>query len=335
MWIHTKYEYNSRNWKSFQSRSSTDLNQPYIHLTIKSVVLHCADDFNICLIDDDTFSKLIPSWTTDMNMLAEPMKTRVREYGMAQLIYYYGGMVVPNTFICLRNLKELYYEGIAGGTPFVGEYENKCAISTAGAVGGISNPNYLLGRTGILDNAERMLQIQANNPSLKKERQRLVFLPNAFFMGAKKNDPVMLEMVEYLKIPDLRGHFSCESSLLGNYQQWCLGKVTEGKLQQIDGKMIGVKTAGEGRPVLLEDMMEEGFLDIQPDSYGVYIPEEEVLKRNKYQWFAVMSGEEILQSRMAISKCLVESIVNYLPNNQFVLADSGENTIREKTVFTI
>jgi hypothetical protein len=38
---------------------------------------------------------------------------------------------------------------------------------------------------------------------------------------------------------------------------------------------------------------------------------------------------------MAISKCLVESIVNYLPNNQFVLADSGENTIREKTVFTI
>ena len=35
LWIHTKYEYNSRKWKSFGSRSSTDLNQPYIHLTIK------------------------------------------------------------------------------------------------------------------------------------------------------------------------------------------------------------------------------------------------------------------------------------------------------------
>ena len=59
LWIHTTYEYNSRKWKSFESRSSTDLNQPYIHLTIRSIVNQCGDDFNICLIDDDSFSQLI------------------------------------------------------------------------------------------------------------------------------------------------------------------------------------------------------------------------------------------------------------------------------------
>ena len=37
LWIHSKYEVNSRHWKSFQSRTSTDLNQPYLHLTIKTI----------------------------------------------------------------------------------------------------------------------------------------------------------------------------------------------------------------------------------------------------------------------------------------------------------
>ena len=37
LWIHSTYEKNARQWKDFYSRNTTDLNQPYIHLTIKSV----------------------------------------------------------------------------------------------------------------------------------------------------------------------------------------------------------------------------------------------------------------------------------------------------------
>ena len=33
LWIHVPYEYNSRRWLSFGSRSSIDLNQPYLYLT--------------------------------------------------------------------------------------------------------------------------------------------------------------------------------------------------------------------------------------------------------------------------------------------------------------
>ena len=32
LWIHTPYEYNSRDWLSFGSRSSYNLNQPYLNL---------------------------------------------------------------------------------------------------------------------------------------------------------------------------------------------------------------------------------------------------------------------------------------------------------------
>ena len=55
-----------------------------------------------------------------------------------------------------------------------------------------------------------------------------------------------------------------------------------------------------------------------------------------------MSTEEILQSRMALSKYLVESIVNYLPNNRFSIMDDNniENKMKnikitDKTVFSI
>lgn len=45
IWIHSKFEYNSRVWSSFHGRSSYNLNQPYIHLTIKSIIDHCGRVF--------------------------------------------------------------------------------------------------------------------------------------------------------------------------------------------------------------------------------------------------------------------------------------------------
>ena len=38
LWIHSKFEVNARKWKSFLSRNTTDLNQPYLFLTIQSIV---------------------------------------------------------------------------------------------------------------------------------------------------------------------------------------------------------------------------------------------------------------------------------------------------------
>ena len=51
---------NARWWKSFGSRNTKCLNQPYQYLTIKSIVDKCGEHFNICLIDDKSFEKLIP-----------------------------------------------------------------------------------------------------------------------------------------------------------------------------------------------------------------------------------------------------------------------------------
>ena len=112
LWIHVDHEINGRKWKSFGSRNNTDLNQPYITLCIKSIIKHCGESFNISLIDDDSFEKLIPNWNISLSELAEPIKTHFRRLAIVKLLYYYGGMNVPSSMVTLKDLLPLYEESL-------------------------------------------------------------------------------------------------------------------------------------------------------------------------------------------------------------------------------
>ena len=273
IWIHTKYEYNSRVWQSFYSRSSYDLNQPYIHITIKSIVNHCGDDFHVCLIDDNTFSKLIPSWDIDLQNMAEPFRSQARQIGMCELIYYYGGMVLPNSFLCMKPLDDFYSRATADDKPFVCEGINR--------------------HTNLVKQGER----------------RSCFAPESYIMGANKNDPVMKELIVYLKSRIISPHFSSQGEFLGDLSFWCADAIKEEKMNLVGGEFVGVKTA-KGKPILLENLMEEEYLDLSSECVGVFIPYEDVLARTKYQWFAVMDTREILDSQFILSKYMRLSIMS-------------------------
>ena len=130
LWIHIPHEYNSRNWLSFGSRSSTELNQPYLYLTVKSIIKNCDKSFKIVLIDDGSFDKLIPNWNINMSLLADPMKDYVRQLAMAKLVYTYGGLNVPISFLCFTDLIGLYNKGINDDSMFVCENYNFNISST-------------------------------------------------------------------------------------------------------------------------------------------------------------------------------------------------------------
>ena len=272
IWVHTKYEQNARKWKSFYSRNTTDLNQPYIHLTVKTIINHCGNDFNVCLIDDEVFSKLIPTWDIDISSLAEPMKTHYRQIGLLNLVYYYGGMVVPNSFICLKNLKGLYEEGTRGNKPFICE-----------------NVNHAV--------------------NLKKHSQRLVFIPDLYFFGSLKNNDTIKEAIEYLKNRNMSPHFTSEFEFLGDTQEWFLKASQKEEIHLIGGEMVGVKKM-DRKAITVDDLMEENYLDVNPNTFGIYIPEDEILKRVKYQWFAVMDSNQLLETRTIVAKYLKASIVD-------------------------
>jgi len=121
LWIHVPYEYNSRKWLSFGSRSSFDLNQPYLYLTVRSIIKQCGDSFTICIYDDNLFGKLLPGWSIDMTRLSDPILSNMRTLGMMKLLYTYGGIHCPISFLCMKDLSGLYAKGIRGNKMFVCE----------------------------------------------------------------------------------------------------------------------------------------------------------------------------------------------------------------------
>lgn len=274
IWIHTKYELNARKWRDFYSRNSYDLNQPYIHLTIRSIIHQCSDDFHICLIDDETFSKLIPTWDIDLPSIAEPLKSQYRALGLAQLVYFYGGMVVPNSFLCERPLKTLWEETVTTGKPFVCEAINR----TVNLQNGIKSSN-------------------------------MPFIPDMYFFGAKKNDPVIKEYVDYLQKRSSCGHITSVYEFLGDTSVGAVGTIQQGRMTLVGGEFVGIKTK-KRKPILVEDLLEDNFLDIYENSYGIYIPQDELLIRPKFSWFCVCSAAQIMEVNNFIANHLKASLVD-------------------------
>jgi len=166
LWIHlhnnnaTIPEVNQRKWLSFLSRNSNDFNQPYQYLTIKSIIEKCSDDFNICLIDDNSFKKIIPEWSIELDNVSSPIKNHLRLLALSNILNTYGGMLVPSSFICFQSLKSLYDENTNNNKMFVGEFINKS----------YTGPDY-------------------ND-----------FIATPDFMGCKSNNPIMKEFIKYLEI---------------------------------------------------------------------------------------------------------------------------------------
>jgi len=130
LWIHVPHEYNSRHWLSFGSRSSFDLNQPYLYLTVRSIIKNCDESFTICIIDDSSFKNLIPAWNINMTSISDPILSNMRMLGMMKLLYIYGGMFCPLSFVCLKDLNGLYSKGTRGDKMFVCETVDRNVTST-------------------------------------------------------------------------------------------------------------------------------------------------------------------------------------------------------------
>ena len=262
IWIHMDYEANARHWQSFFSRKTDDLNQPYQYLTLKSIIDKCGRDFNICLIDDETFANIIPGWTVDLSLVASPIKTKIRQLALAKILYYYGGFILPSSFLCFQNLANIYYALTQGDKMFVGE---------------------LIARTDVSE--------QVN------------FFPSTKFMGCQKECPLMSRFISYLEV-NTSTDFTAESHFTDGYGRWCYEKISRGEMNIIPADMLGVKDAA-GKPVSIEVLMSNNFLNLSERVQGLYIPADEILKRTAYQWFARLSAKQALSSDTMIGKYLL------------------------------
>ena len=264
LWIHVPYEYNSRNWLSFGSRSSFDLNQPYLYLTVRSIIKNCDKSFTICIIDDTSFKRLIPGWNINMTSISDPILSNMRMLGMMKLLYIYGGMHCPISFLCLKDLNELYVKGTRGEKMFVCETIDRNVTSTD-----------------------------------------VDFYPNLSFCGAPKECETVRELCNFIQ-RTASHDYTADTKFLGEFDKWSKERIHSGKINMIEGVEIGTKTVDE-KQIIVDDLMSNNYLDLYQGTYGILIPSEEILSRNKFEWFARMSPKQVMESDTIIGNYILLS----------------------------
>ena len=73
---------------------------------------------------DDSFKNIIPGWITNLDIVADPIKSKLRELAIANLLNAYGGFFVPSSFLCMKNLIDLYENGTKNDKCLVGEMQS-------------------------------------------------------------------------------------------------------------------------------------------------------------------------------------------------------------------
>ena len=106
IWIHIPFEKNSRKWSKFGSRTSTNLNLAYMTLCIKSIIDTCGDTYDIIIFDDTNIPQLIDT-EIDLLKLSGALKDKYRELCLLQIIYDYGGIIVPPSLYLKKSLKSI------------------------------------------------------------------------------------------------------------------------------------------------------------------------------------------------------------------------------------
>lgn len=262
LWIHIPYEYNSRKWLSFGSRSSFDLNQPYLYLTVKSIIKQCSNSFTICIIDDNAFQRLIPNWNVNMTAISDPILSNMRTLGLTKLLYIYGGLICPISFLCMKDLIGLYNKGTRSNKMFLCETTDRNITST-----------------------------------------EFNFYPNMSFSGAPKKCPTVMELCDFIQ-RTMSNDYTAASVFLGDFNRWCNGRIKRGQVNMIDGVDIGIKTV-EDKPILIDHLMSNNYLELYPGTYGILIPSDEILKRVNYEWFARLSAKQVVESDTIIGNYLL------------------------------
>ena len=266
LWIHTKHEINSRNWSSFGSRNSRKLNQPYKDLCVESIIRQCGNSFNVCLINDDSIAKLLPEWSIRLNELADPIKENVRQLGLAKLLHAYGGVIIPDSTIMLRNIENIHKEKLAQNDMYVGELINRNSSS-------VSNR----------------------------------FFPSHKLMGCKKESQSMKELIENLEVMISTNHndvVKFDGIIDRHINKLCM----EGKCGIVCGKSLGVKDK-ENKVILLNQLLNNSPLNLCMCSLTcIVLPDDEILKRHKYNWFARLSHRQVLGGEFQASKFMILSL---------------------------
>ena len=77
-------------------------------------------------------------------------------------------------------------------------------------------------------------------------------------------------------------------------------------MRLVDGLLLGTKCIDNNiGQIDIEDILTTTELELSPNALMFYIPRNEILERNRYNWVVRMSPEQILESNTNLGKYLL------------------------------
>ena len=128
-------------------------------------------------------------------------------------------------------------------------------------------------------------------------------MPSTNFIGCIKNCPKMKEFDNYLAIL-FTNDYSDEINIEDQINKWLFNETQSNNINYIDGKYIGTKD-NKNNVLQLEELLGTSRLDINEKAYCIYIPRNDILKRNSYSYYASLNNKEVLEANVNISKYLL------------------------------
>lgn len=128
-------------------------------------------------------------------------------------------------------------------------------------------------------------------------------MPSTKLIGCYKECETMKEFINYLEIL-YSNNYSNDICIEDLVNKWLLLKSQYEEIDLIDGRFIGTKNI-HNKMISLEDIMGSTFLELNNNSYGLYVPSDELLKRNSYNWICKLNTRDVLEANINLSKYLL------------------------------
>ena len=290
---------------------SQSLQYPYLHLTTKSIIRHCRESFTIVMVDDSSFTVLLDDAATTKRIkrACHPVQEKLITLCMIQLLQTYGGMVVPMSFLCFRDLKPLYDKGVSSSqgvfaceTPF----ETRCVEALSTNVAASNNTNY----------DGDLCHDQSCN-TYDGAVVRNTFQCSTAFMGVKDPDNDLLRDLEETALQILSTDFTEESLFLGTLNQWVNNHVAHVSAYDVGTRLQPTSNAlllnscdrQDIVPLSVELLLSSApHIDFSSSAYGVWMPHQDILKRRAFDWFLSLDVKTLMTSSVhsvAIAKYFV------------------------------
>ena len=120
--------------------------------------------------------------------------------------------------------------------------------------------------------------------------------------------------------------YTAEAEFTGGYNKWINDKISrKGQgIRLIPGTDVGTKTLDE-EPVIIDNLLNQNYIRFYENSYGIWIPADQILKRNNYEWFARLSQKQIFESDTILAKYIILTVAPNMSAN--VIVNNNSNSL--------